>query len=243
MHAGTRPFPDATSFGLPYQSEKKQLQISFLLPATLLELELLTSLVPHTDFRAKLLQVIDNSWVWLHKANPDDYRFLQSKTKPVSQTSSPRHDDDSLDIKHWDDSISHWLQRQTWTYLQTSEILCSVSIMDPAFLASRLPLASFRRSFEITKLHHDNEWKKTWQNGWNPFPYGLTMYCGRLHHLLPALEHEESTTEVTGRGGLEPWRKEFDTLISWKCRMSCQTLWGDSEMIHNDLKPKSPSGI
>ena len=29
MHAGTRPFPDATSFGLPYQSEKKQL-MSFL---------------------------------------------------------------------------------------------------------------------------------------------------------------------------------------------------------------------
>lgn len=32
----------------------------------------------------------------------------------------------------------------------------------------------------------------------------------------------------------------FDTLIFWKCRMSCRTLWGDSEMIHNDLKPQSP---
>lgn len=39
------------------------------------------------------------------------------------------------------------------------------------------------------------------------------MYCGRLHHLLPALEHEESTTEVTGRGGLERWRiRHFDIL-------------------------------
>ena len=239
MHAGTRPFPDATSFGLPYQSEKKQLQISFLLPATLLELELLTSLVPHTDFRAKLLQVIDNSWVWLHKANPDDYRFLQSKTKPVSQTSSPRHDDDSLDIKHWDDSISHWLQRQTWTYLQTSEILCIRIHHGPCIPGFTTSTCIIQAEFWD---HKTSPWQRMKKNMTKRLePISLWSY-DVLWSFASSIT--STWTRRVDNWGHRSWRprsvEEFDTLISWKCRMSCRTLWGDSEMIHNDLKPQSP---
>ncbi len=137
--------PRVLAYHIKVKRSSSWASCSNIISATLLELELLTSLVPPTDFRATW-----GHWPQLGLAAQRQTQIITAKPNLFHQvlimmmilfTSNTGMIVFLIDCSDKHENIRRPLKSSV-----------PYSIMDPAFLASRLPLASFRRSFEMWSL-------------------------------------------------------------------------------------------